>query len=83
MGLVMVDSAGVAVAVGVDPGLRIGIQADSASEASLLFVTGRATAAASARPAVSRARRAQSPFLHWPRLHSRLPAGWPAVDRNS
>lgn len=84
MGLVMVDSAAVVVvAVGVDPGLRIGIRADSASEAVLLFVTGPATAAASAPPAVSLAPRALSPFLHLPLLHFRLPADWPAVDRNS
>jgi hypothetical protein len=76
------NSVAAAVAVGVDL-VKIVIQADLASEATLLFVTGPVTVAAFSPPEVFLLLRAQSPFLQPHPPHFRLPAGWLAVDRNS
>ena len=70
----------VAVAVG-DDSVKTATRAGWASGAVLLFSTCLVAVAASVRPVVSLAPLAQSPFST--HHHFGLPAGWPAVDRNS
>jgi hypothetical protein len=78
------DSAAEAVVIVVAVDLvKIAIRADSASEATLLFLTGLATVVGFAPPGVSLLLSAQNPSLRLPLPHFRLPAGWPALDRNS
>jgi hypothetical protein len=79
-----IDSAAEAVVIVVVVDLvKIAIRADSAFEATLLFLTGLATVAGFVPPEVFLLLSAQNLFLRLPLPHFRLPAGWPALDRNS